>query len=423
VTHSMTQHHEQPVPLAASGKRVLIVDDSKAQRRILAVQLARWGYQVSEADSGEAALTLCQGASFDIVLSDWMMPGMTGLDLCKAFRALPREGYGYFILLTSKSEKAEIADGLENGADDFLAKPVNSDELRARLRAGERIVGMQQELVHKNRLVGSTLDQLQKLYDSLDRDLIEAKKLQQSLIRDRHRDFGNGKASIMMQPSGHVGGDLVGSFIIDERRIAVFSVDVSGHGVASAMMTARLAGLLSGGSPDQNIALTINSDGSRDAFPPHEVAFRLNRMMIEDVQVEQYFTMAYAEIDMLNGQVQLVQAGHPHPILMRRGGPIVPLGDGGLPIGLIPGATYQSVLTVLLPGDRLFLVSDGVTECPDLDDQELGTEGLLEILRQSAHLPSPNLLEALMWDLAGHANGRDFPDDVSGVIFDYLGPA
>ena len=423
MTLSMTQQKEQPVPLLATGKRVLIVDDSKAQRRILAVQLARWGYMVAEADSGEAALALCQTRSFDIVLSDWMMPGMTGLELCKAFRALPREGYGYFILLTSKSEKAEVADGLENGADDFLAKPVNSDELRARLRAGERIVGMQQELVEKNRLVGSTLGQLQKLYDSLDRDLIEAKKLQQSLIRDRNRDFGTGRAAIMMQSSGHVGGDLVGSFIIDDRRIAVFSVDVSGHGVASAMMTARLAGLLSGGSPDQNIALTINADGARDAFPPHEVAFRLNRLMMEDVQVEQYFTMAYAEIDLINGQVQMVQAGHPHPVLMQRGGAMQLLGDGGLPIGLIPGATYETFSTVLLPGDRLFLVSDGVTECPDPTGCELGGEGLIDVLRRSAHLPSPGLLEALLWDLSGHFGGSDFPDDVSGLLFDYLGPA
>lgn len=402
--------------------RVLIVDDSKAQRRILAVQLARWGYRVSEAESGEVALALCEEQGFDIVLSDWMMPGMTGLELCKAFRALPREGYGYFILLTSKSEKTEIASGLENGADDFLAKPVNSDELRARLRVGERIVGMQQELVIKNHLVGSTLDQLQRLYDSLDRDLIEAKKLQQSLIRDRHRDFGRGQASMMMQPSGHVGGDLVGSFVIDEDRIAVFSVDVSGHGVASAMMTARLAGLLSGGSPEQNIALTVNPDGSRNAVPPEEVAFRLNRLMIEDVQVDQYFTMAYAEIDLRSGQVKLVQAGHPHPLLIRKDGQMLSLGVGGLPIGLIPGATYDAMTTVLSPGDRLFLVSDGVTECPDPLGNELGTDGMITLLAQSVHLPSPNLLEALMWDLANFFVGNDFPDDVSGLMFDYRGP-
>jgi sigma-B regulation protein RsbU (phosphoserine phosphatase) len=414
---------DHSAPQTATGLRVLIVDDSRAQRRTLALQLGRWGYNVVEAGSGDAALCLCQTQRFDIVLSDWMMPGMSGLELCQAFRVLPRDGYGYFILLTSKSEKAEIADGLQNGADDFLAKPVNSDELRARLRAGERIVTMQQQLVEKNRLVRSTLDQLQKLYDSLDRDLIEAKKLQQSLIRDRAIDFGAGKAVLMMQPSGHVGGDLVGSFVIDERRIAVFSVDVSGHGVASAMMTARLAGLLSGGSPDQNIALRVTANGARDAYPPQDVALRLNRMMIEDVQVEQYFTMAYAEIDLHSGRVQLVQAGHPHPVVLRQNGRIDALGQVGLPIGLIPAARYDQVSTVLQPGDRLFLMSDGVTECPSWSGQELGTDGLLELLRKFGNMPSSTLLEALIWDLAKFAGSDDFPDDVSGLMFDYIGGA
>lgn len=179
---------------------------------MLSLSLARWGYDIVEAASGEEALALCRDDCFDLVVSDWMMPGMTGLDFCKEFRALPRDGYGYFILLTSKSEKAEIADGLHGGADDFLTKPVSPDELRARLRAGERILRMQQELVEKNRLVGATLLELQKVYDSLDRDLIEARKLQETLVREKFRDFGGGTASMLLRPSGHVGGDLVGCF-------------------------------------------------------------------------------------------------------------------------------------------------------------------------------------------------------------------
>ena len=408
-------------PISVVALRVLVVDDSKAQRKILSLSLARWGYDVVEAASGEEALLLCRQTSFDLVLSDWMMPGMTGLDFCKEFRLLPREGYGYFILLTSKSEKAEIADGLHGGADDFLTKPVSPDELRARLRAGERILGMQQELVEKNRLVGSTLLELQKLYDSLDRDLIEARKLQQTLVPDRFRDFGGGTAAMLLRPSGRVGGDLVGCFEISARRIVIYSVDVSGHGVASAMMTARLSGLLSGGSPEQNMALSIGKDGKREAWPPEMVASRLNKLMIEELKVEQYFTMAYAEIDLDTGKVLLVQAGHPYPMIMRKSGMVDCVGEGGLPIGLIPHASYQRIEAKLAPGDRLVLLSDGVTECPNSAGAELGEDGLCQMLRGYAGLDSPALLETLIVDLTAYHGGADFPDDVSGVVFDFRG--
>jgi phosphoserine phosphatase RsbU/P len=401
--------------------RVLVVDDSKAQRKILSLSLVRWGYDVVEAASGEEALALCREECFDLVLSDWMMPGMTGLQFCKEFRALPRDGYGYFILLTSKSEKAEIADGLHGGADDFLTKPVSPDELRARLRAGERILGMQQELVEKNRLVGSTLSELQKLYDSLDRDLIEARKLQQTLVPDRFLDFGRGTASMLLHPSGHIGGDLVGCFEISTSRVAVYSVDVSGHGIASAMMTARLSGLLSGGSPEQNMALSLGKGGQREAWPPEVVASRLNRLMIEELKVEQYFTMAYAEIDLETGKVWFVQAGHPHPVIMRKSGRIDAVGAGGLPIGLIPDASFERVEATLEPGDRLVLLSDGVTECPDIAGVELGEDGLEAMLRMNGALDSPALLEAIIADLTQFHSSSDFPDDVSGVVFDFKG--
>lgn len=401
--------------------RVLVVDDSRAQRHILAMYLRKWGYEVIEAASGEEALAICADLPVGFVISDWMMPGMTGVEFCSRFKSLPRDDYGYFILLTSKSEKSEIADGLLAGADDFVPKPVGSDELRARLRAGQRILSMRSELVEKNRLIAANMKELQALYDSLDRDLVEARKLQQTLVRDRFRDFGAATASLMIRSSGHVGGDLVGTFQIDDRRVAVYSVDVSGHGVASAMMTARLAGYLSGSSPDQNLAFQQLPDGRHEVRRPSEIARAFNRLMLEDIQVEQYFTMAYAELDLPTGRVVLAQAGHPHPMVLRACGRMERVGTGGLPVGLIPDAGYEDGSLTLAPGDRLFLMSDGLTECPGPDGFDLGEEGLARMLQRLSALDSPALLEALVWELAEFAGTDHFADDVSGVLLDYRG--
>lgn len=212
----------------ASGAQVLIVDDSRMQRKILIASLSQMGYRVSEAASGEEALELCRSQSFDLVLSDWMMPGMDGPEFCARFRELGDEQYGYFILLTSKSEGSDIAKGLEVGADDFITKPVNSVELRARLSAGERIVRMQRQLQEKNRQISVALAEIQTLYDAIEADLAEGKRLQQSLVRDRYRDLGSADLSLLLRSSGHVGGDLVGYFPTSGGKIGLYSLDVSG---------------------------------------------------------------------------------------------------------------------------------------------------------------------------------------------------
>lgn len=416
-----TPDQPQTVAVEAMPWRVLVVDDSRAQRMVLTAALSGWGYAVEEAASGEEALLLCQTAGFDFILSDWMMDGMSGLDLCSAFHRLEREGYAYFILLTSKSGKAEIAKGLEAGADDFLTKPVSPHELRARLRAGERIVGMHKELMQKNRLLGATLAELQRAQQIVDRDLIEARKLQQTLVRDRYRDWGRGAATLFLHTSGPVGGDLAGFFELDAGVVALYSLDVSGHGVASAMITARLAGYLSGADPDQNIALQRRPDGGFDPLLPEQVAARFNRTMLEDLQVDQYFTMVYAQVGLRSGAVALVQAGHPYPRILRADGRIERLGTGGLPIGLLPDAMHDRVTAQLFPGDRLLLLTDGLTECPSRDGAELGDDGLDALICANSGLGSAHLLDALIWDLAAHLGSEDFPDDVSGLVFDYRG--
>lgn len=404
----------QPEP--APGRRVLVVDDSRVQRKILNASLKRWGYLVDEAASGTEALSQLKHTNYDFVLSDWVMPEMNGLDLCKAFRDLPREGYGYFILLTANGEKDQVAQGLEVGADDFLSKPVHATELHARMRAGERILMMEQELVDKNRLVSKTLEEMSVLYAALDRDLIEARKLQMTLVRDRERDFGNAAVSVMLRPSGHVGGDLVGFFPISKDELAFYAVDVSGHGVTSAMLAARLAGMFSSSMPDGNIAL----DGAASAIrPPEEVAHRMNENVLTSMEIDQYFTCVYAVANLNTGAVSMVQAGHPHPMILRSSGAIECIGEGGLPVGLVPGATYDRIDTQLAPGDRILLVSDGFTEAANAKGDELGEDGMERFIRKNKNMSGSALLEALVWDTQAYVGDQEMNDDISAVLFEY----
>ncbi len=403
----------------ADGPRAaLIVDDSAAQRRIFARQLAQWGYHTVEAGSGAEALDICADQRFDLILSDWMMPGMNGLDFCRAFRALDHDDYCYFILLTSKNDKGAVAEGLDVGADDFLSKPVAAPELRARIAAGERLLTMERELKARNDALRTTLDELRAIHDALDRDLMEARKLQKSLIRDRVRSYGASRLSLLLHSAGHVGGDVVGSFAIGAHRLGIYAIDVAGHGVAAALLGARIGALFAGGDQTRNIALA--EDG---AAPPEQVAARLNTLMLQEIDTEAYLTLAYADIDLRTGHVRMVQAGHPHPMIQRADGTVEFVGQGGLPVGLIADATFAGFDTVLHPGDRLFLYSDGITECTDGDGREFGADGLAALFARLATLRGMALLDALKWDLARWAGKDDFGDDISGAVLEFDGYA
>ncbi|GGE45705.1 fused response regulator/phosphatase [Primorskyibacter flagellatus] len=423
MTRAMQTDRQGPDPGRDSHvrPRVLVVDDSAMQRRVLAATLSRWDYDVTEAESAEAALTICQTAPPDIVISDWMMPGMSGPEFCRVFRDMPKAQYGYFILLTSKADKVDVALGLGSGADDFLTKPVNSGELRARLTAGERIHDMHRELTLKNRVIEETLGELQGLYDSIDADLVEAKKLQQSLIRERRVDFGPAQVSQILKSANRVGGDLVGHYRVGPDRIAIFSLDVSGHGISSALMTARLAGFLSSSVPNQNIGLISRGGAFHAAVPPDRIAAQLNDIVLRDLGSTHYFTLALAEVDFRSGHVRLVQAGHPHPMIQRSTGGIDVIGGGGFPVGLVEQAQFDLVEDRLNPGDRLLLMSDGVTECLDESGTMMTEEEVIRLIADLRGSEGTGFLESLVWSLSQRRGEARFDDDISAILLEYPG--
>jgi diguanylate cyclase (GGDEF)-like protein len=128
--------------------RVLIADDSLLSRRLLEETLRGWGYEVSAvSDGAEAWEVLNSENPPTLAILDWMMPGFTGPELCRMVRAKSREPYTYILLLTSRSERGDMVAGMDAGADDYVTKPFDRHELQVRLRAGTRIVDLQEQLL------------------------------------------------------------------------------------------------------------------------------------------------------------------------------------------------------------------------------------------------------------------------------------
>ena len=128
--------------------KVILAEDESVTRRLLQASIARWGYTIEAfADGGAAWKCLESATEPTLLIVDWMMPGLDGLDICRRVRAQGREPYVYILMITGRSDRGDIIEGLKAGADDFMVKPVHHDELRARIKVGERIVRMQAELV------------------------------------------------------------------------------------------------------------------------------------------------------------------------------------------------------------------------------------------------------------------------------------
>lgn len=135
--------------------KILVADDDVVCRTLLTGLLVKWGHEVESASDGEQAWEAMNRPSAPkLVLVDWLMPRMDGLTLCRKIRAMERRNAVYIVLITSKSERAELIQGLEAGADDYMVKPFDQEELKARVRVGCRILELQSRLLDQERLNG-----------------------------------------------------------------------------------------------------------------------------------------------------------------------------------------------------------------------------------------------------------------------------
>ncbi len=398
-----------------SAQHVLIVEDSPVYRRLLARMLAQWGYTVSEAENGVAALDILANQPVSLVISDWEMPEMDGLSLCREIRSRQFGHYVYVILLTAREAPDDLTLGFDAGADDFLSKPVEQSELRARLHAGARVLSLESTLAARNARLSEALRQIEQ-------DLEVAARIQQSVLpahQQRHQDYFS---DWIFLPSAWVSGDIFNVFPLDNH-LGFYCVDVSGHGVGAAMMSLAVARQFLHGRAVERFLFTADNE----VATPAEVVRILNgRFCSDEVEIVSYFTMIYGVIDLATGEGRLCQAGHPTPFIVTPEGEARTVGNGGAPVGLMPDLCWTDVNFSLAAGERLCLFSDGITECENLGGEQFGQMRLQASLQAGAGLTLNELLPQFARHLVHWRSGDNkeplaMADDVSLLVIERTG--
>ncbi|PLS68076.1 MAG: regulator [Cyanobacteria bacterium M5B4] len=368
---------------------VLIIDDDPSARLVIARALGKEGYQVEQAKNGQEGIELANQLLPALIICDWNMPQITGLDVCRYVKSKESLVFTHFILLTARDEVSDLVRGLESGADDFLSKPANPSELRARVRAGLRLNRLNRELQRQKQI--------------LEEELSQAANYVRSLLPAPLKGVVSAQSCFM--PSIQLGGDYFDYFWLDDNHFVVYVLDVSGHGVGAALLSVSIQNLLrSARIRDEQADRSV---GGLDLSQPQQVLSKLNEYFQMSFHQEMYFTIWYGVYHRVSRHLTYACAGHP-PALLIRGDEVEKIGMAGLPIGLWSDCDYEEGKIFLPPHSRLYVFSDGAYEVTPPNQSMWGIEGLAKILTGGNGVPP---LEAMI----DAVKGIKLDDDLSIV--------
>lgn len=388
---------ENPPPKLGSRAEtlsVLVVDDDDLLAEYISLELETRGCQARCVTSAPAAIEALD-EDIDLLLTDWRMPGMDGMELVRQARqARSSESHLHITMMTAREDSGARAEALRAGVDDFLLKPVDPVQLDLALATARRNRMLQRRLTRRNQLLARAHARTREALDAVRSDIEAAAELHKRSL-PRAEQLQGVRAAHLYRPATGLGGDTMGTSAVGDGLTLFFLIDVCGHGVPAALESFHLHHRLKQFSPDSAPALEA-------------AVARLNRE-IEERGNDSYATMIAGIIDAGQRRGWLVRAGHPPPLLTTEAS-IGTLGDGGgLPLGWFTDHSIKAETFAFRPGTRLVIYSDGLTECLDRDGTELGTAGLERVISEGAGHPLSGLVDRLtsVLDL------REPADDVS----------
>lgn len=400
-TKLAAERDRKPAPL-----KVLVIDDALDMRVYLRALLNKWGYEPVLASNGADGLAIIAEQEIRLVLLDWMMEGMSGPEVCAELRATDIGHYVYTIMLTGRSDNTDLVYGLDAGADDFVRKPFDAQVLRARLQVGIRILGLEDRLSEQNRHLKQQRDALNQAYEQIQNDLAAAARIQRDSLPTSSAPISPLSAAWLFLPAAHVSGDSFNFVPLSERLSGFYLLDVSGHGIPAALMSTGVSHSL--------VPLSGIVGLPEDYLDPAQLLAKLNRDLCRpDGEMTNYATMVYGVVDRFTGTGQLAIAGHPAPMILRRGGGIESLEVRGLPVGMFDNAGYEAQHFQLDAGDRIVLYSDGITECFDADGQAFEIDRFQRALLEPPVTSAAATLARLEQHVRTWRGSTTFDDDIS----------
>ena len=383
--------------------KILVVDDEADLQALISQKFRNKikanEYQFQFAENGAEALEkIANDGGIDLILTDINMPVMDGLTLLSKINELDNKLLRS-VIVSAYGDMENIRTAMNRGAYDFITKPIDLkdleitiekslkeiEEYKSALSAQTKLIALQQELDIANVIQTSIL---QKTFPS---------------FPDR-KDFD---IYAKMIPAKDVGGDLYDFFFIDKYRLGIVIGDVSGKGIAAALLMA--------------VSKTLLKATASKGMPADNILSEVNNVIAEESPSNMFVTVFYGVLDTRSGAFEYSNGGHNLPYLISADGKVKQLGNiGGLMIGAMKDVPYESNVVMIKPGDSLIFYTDGVTESFNKEGEEFQETGLEKILSGKYSLNVTDLVQHVFQEVQSFSEGVEQSDDITCLALKYL---
>lgn len=382
---------------------ILVVDDEPDLQHLIRqkfrnkIRTKEYDFQFAK-NGVEALEKIANDGSIDLILTDINMPVMDGLTLLSKINELNNRLLRS-VIVSAYSDMENIRTAMNRGAYDFITKPINLNDLEITIEKSiKEIENYKQALSNRDKLI------------ALQQELDIASVIQTSILPKTFPAFPARKEFDIyakMIPAKEVGGDLYDYFLIDKYRLGVIIGDVSGKGIASALLMA--------------VCKTLLKATAHKGMPADNILSEVNNILVDDSPSNMFVTVFYGVLDTRSGAFEYSNGGHNSPYLISKEGEVKKLDNiGGLLLGAMKDAEYESNVIMLQPGESLFFYTDGITEAFNKTGEEYEVRRLAEFLFNKNSLIASELVEQVFDDVKTFSGGAEQSDDITCLALKYL---